>query len=400
MRLDRLADRVILLRPSISLATAADPPQAGGPRPLLFVEGEPADFDTPEFVKEAARQALREGWTKYGPTGGLPELKDCIRQKLSDENGLVYGPDEVVVTVGAKQAIFNALMALCNPGEEVLIPAPYWTSYPEQVRLVGGTTRILRTDGPSWRLTPGRLAEALSPKSRVLILNNPANPTGVVYTREELTALATVVERADLWVIADEIYEKYVYDGRAFTAFASLGPEIQQRTVTVNGVSKAFAMTGWRLGYAAGPASLIRAMTLVQGHSTSCANVMTQRATMAALRGGQEAVQTMVAAFQQRRDLMVNGLNRIGGIHCPRPEGALYVFPDVSRLLEGGSVGAPLRTSVELARYLLEEAGVAVVPGEAFGAERAMRMVIAAPPEQIAEALVRMESCLQRRIAR
>ncbi len=400
MNRDRLADRVASLRPSISLTAAAAPPAAGRPNPLLFVEGEPADFDTPEFVKAAAIQALRDGWTKYGPTGGLPELKDCIRQKLSQENGLVYGADEVLVTVGAKQAIFNALMALCNPGDEVLIPTPYWTSYPEQVRLVGATPRILLTQRPGWRLTPDILADVLSPKSRVLILNNPSNPTGVVYQREELVGFAAVAERADLWVIADEIYEKYVYDGRAFTAFASLGPEMQQRTVTVNGVSKAFAMTGWRLGYAAGPASLIRAMTLVQGHSTSCANVMTQRATMAALRGGQESVQTMVAAFQQRRDLMVNGLNRIGGIHCPRPEGALYVFPDVSRLLEGGSVGAPLRTSVELARYLLEEAGVAVLPGEAFGAERAMRMVIAVPPEQIEEALVRMESCLQGRIAR
>ena len=400
MNRDRLADRVASLRPSINLTAAAAPPAAGRPNPLLFVEGEPADFDTPEFVKAAAIQALRDGWTKYGPTGGLPELKDCIRQKLSQENGLVYGADEVLVTVGAKQAIFNALMALCNPGDEVLIPAPYWTSYPEQVRLVGATPRILLTQRPGWRLTPDILADVLSPKSRVLILNNPSNPTGVVYQREELVGFAAVAARADLWVIADEIYEKYVYDGRAFTAFASLGPEMQQRTVTVNGVSKAFAMTGWRLGYAAGPASLIRAMTLVQGHSTSCANVMTQRATMAALRGGQESVQTMVAAFQQRRDLMVNGLNRIGGIHCLRPEGALYVFPDVSRLLEGGSVGAPLRTSVELARYLLEEAGVAVVPGEAFGAERAMRMVIAVPPEQIEEALVRMESCLQRRIAR
>ena len=400
MNRDRLADRVASLRPSINLTAAAAPPAAGRPNPLLFVEGEPADFDTPEFVKAAAIQALRDGWTKYGPTGGLPELKDCIRQKLSQENGLVYGADEVLVTVGAKQAIFNALMALCNPGDEVLIPTPYWTSYPEQVRLVGATPRILLTQRPGWRLTPDILADVLSPKSRVLILNNPSNPTGVVYQREGLVGFAAVAERADLWVIADEIYEKYVYDGRAFTAFASLGPEMQQRTVTVNGVSKAFAMTGWRLGYAAGPASLIRAMTLVQGHSTSCANVMTQRATMAALRGGQESVQTMVAAFQQRRDLMVNGLNRIGGIHCLRPEGALYVFPDVSRLLEGGSVGAPLRTSVELARYLLEEAGVAVVPGEAFGAERAMRMVIAVPPEQIEEALVRMESCLQRRIAR
>ena len=400
MNRDRLADRVASLRPSISLTAAAAPPAAGRPNPLLFVEGEPADFDTPEFVKAAAIQALRDGWTKYGPTGGLPELKDCIRQKLSQENGLVYGADEVLVTVGAKQAIFNALMALCNPGDEVLIPTPYWTSYPEQVRLVGATPRILLTQRPGWRLTPDILADVLSPKSRVLILNNPSNPTGVVYQREELVGFAAVAERADLWVIADEIYEKYVYDGRAFTAFASLGPEMQQRTVTVNGVSKAFAMTGWRLGYAAGPASLIRAMTLVQGHSTSCANVMTQRATMAALRGGQESVQTMVAAFQQRRDLMVNGLNRIGGIHCLRPEGALYVFPDVSRLLEGGSVGAPLRTSVELARYLLEEAGVAVLPGEAFGAERAMRMVIAVPPEQIEEALVRMESCLQGRIAR
>ena len=400
MNRDRLADRVASLRPSINLTAAAAPPAAGRPNPLLFVEGEPADFDTPEFVKAAAIQALRDGWTKYGPTGGLPELKDCIRQKLSQENGLVYGADEVLVTVGAKQAIFNALMALCNPGDEVLIPTPYWTSYPEQVRLVGATPRILLTQRPGWRLTPDILADVLSPKSRVLILNNPSNPTGVVYQREELVGFAAVAERADLWVIADEIYEKYVYDGRAFTAFASLGPEMQQRTVTVNGVSKAFAMTGWRLGYAAGPASLIRAMTLVQGHSPSCANVMTQRATMAALRGGQESVQTMVAAFQQRRDLMVNGLNRIGGIHCPRPEGALYVFPDVSRLLEGGSVGAPLRTSVELARYLLEEAGVAVLPGEAFGAERAMRMVIAVPPEQIEEALVRMESCLQGRIAR
>ncbi len=400
MNRDRLADRVASLRPSISLTAAAAPPAAGRPNPLLFVEGEPADFDTPEFVKAAAIQALRDGWTKYGPTGGLPELKDCIRQKLSQENGLVYGADEVLVTVGAKQAIFNALMALCNPGDEVLIPTPYWTSYPEQVRLVGATPRILLTQRPGWRLTPDILADVLSPKSRVLILNNPSNPTGVVYQREEVVGFAAVAGRGDLWVIADEIYEKYVYDGRAFTAFASLGPEMQQRTVTVNGVSKAFAMTGWRLGYAAGPASLIRAMTLVQGHSTSCANVMTQRATMAALRGGQESVQTMVAAFQQRRDLMVNGLNRIGGIHCLRPEGALYVFPDVSRLLEGGSVGAPLRTSVELARYLLEEAGVAVLPGEAFGAERAMRMVIAVPPEQIEEALVRMESCLQRRIAR
>lgn len=394
MSTDRLAERVAALRPSISFTAAAAAGEPDRPRPLLFVEGEPADFDTPEVVKEAAIQALREGWTKYGPTAGLPELKECIRQKLAEENGLAYGADEVLVTVGAKQAIFNALMALCNPGDEVLIPAPYWTSYPEQVRLVGGVPRLLRTEAPGWRLRPEALEAALSPRSRVLILNNPANPTGVVYGRNDMAALARVAHRAGLWVIADEIYEKYVYDGRAFVAFASLGAEVRSRTVTVNGVSKAFAMTGWRLGYAAAPRALIQAMTLVQGHTTSCANVMTQRAAIAALRKGQEAPRRMAAAFQQRRDLLVKGLNGIPGVHCPCPEGALYVFPDVSGLLEAwGSRGGP-RTSAALARLLLEQANIALMPAEAFGAERALRMVFSVAPQQIEEALGRMRRCL------
>src|SRR5690606_21844468 len=350
--------------------------------------GEP-DADTPEAIKEAAVRALAAGRTKYTPAAGLPELREAIAEKLARVNGLPYRAENVLVTVGAKHAIFLALQALCNPGDRVLIPAPYWVSYADQASLVDAEPVILPTrEEDGFKLRPEVLSEAVQ-GARVLILNSPHNPTGAVYTPEELAALA---EAPGCWVISDEIYEPFVYDGARNESLLRLKPELQERAVVINGFSKAYAMTGWRLGYAAGPQPLVAAMTTLQSHATSNATTFAQVAAIEALQGSQASVETMVRTFRERRDLLLAGLRRLPGLSCPTPQGAFYLFPKVSGLFGRTWRGQVIQSSQQLAELLLEGAATATVPGTAFGTEGYLRLSYAASTERLAEALGRWQA--------
>jgi len=354
--------------------------------------GEP-DADTPEAIKEAAVRALAAGRTKYTPAAGLPELREAIAEKLARVNGLPYRAENVLVTVGAKHAIFLALQALCNPGDRVLIPAPYWVSYADQASLVDAEPVILPTrEEDGFKLRPEVLSEAVQ-GARVLILNSPHNPTGAVYTPEELAALGEVLAEAPgCWVISDEIYEPFVYDGARNESLLRLKPELQERAVVINGFSKAYAMTGWRLGYAAGPQPLVAAMTTLQSHATSNATTFAQVAAIEALQGSQASVETMVRTFRERRDLLLAGLRRLPGLSCPTPQGAFYLFPKVSGLFGRTWRGQVIQSSQQLAELLLEGAATATVPGTAFGSEGYLRLSYAASTERLAEALDRWQA--------
>jgi len=392
----KLAQRIGNITPSRTLAidTRARELASKGVDVVNFGVGEP-DFDTPEHIKEAAITALRQGFTKYTDTSGIRELKEAIRNKLLRDNGLEYGLNQIIVTVGGKQALYNAFMALCQEGDEVLIPTPYWVSYPEQVKLAGATPVYLTTDEKTgFKVTPQQLEGAITPRTKVFLLNSPSNPSGAVYTREELEGLAEVCVKHGLYVISDEIYEKLVYDGQKHISIASLGPEIKRLTVVINGMSKAYAMTGWRMGYAAAEPEIIKAMTAVQGHSTSNPTSIVQKASVAALEGPQEPVFKMVAEYNKRRDYVVERLNRLRGFLTPVPPGAFYVFPNVAELF-GQKVGdTVIRDGDHLAEVLLNEAGVAVVPGSAFGAPANLRFSYATSMERIKEGLDRLERLL------
>lgn len=392
----KLAQRIGNITPSRTLAidTRARELASKGVDVVNFGVGEP-DFDTPEHIKEAAITALRQGFTKYTDTSGIRELKEAIRNKLLRDNGLEYGLNQIIVTVGGKQALYNAFMALCQEGDEVLIPTPYWVSYPEQVKLAGATPVYLTTDEKTgFKVTPPQLEGAITPRTKVFLLNSPSNPSGAVYTREELEGLAEVCVKHGLYVISDEIYEKLVYDGQKHISIASLGPEIKRLTVVINGMSKAYAMTGWRMGYAAAEPEIIKAMTAVQGHSTSNPTSIVQKASVAALEGPQEPVFKMVAEYNKRRDYVVERLNRLRGFLTPVPPGAFYVFPNVAELF-GQKVGnTVIRDGDHLAEVLLNEAGVAVVPGSAFGAPANLRFSYATSMERIKEGLDRLERLL------
>ncbi len=350
--------------------------------------GEP-DFDTPPHIVEAAYQALKGGFTHYVNSRGIGPLLAAISDKLEADNGLSYAPDrEILVTIGGKQAIFAAIMATVEAGDEVLILDPAWVSYDPMVRLAGGVPVHVSLDpADGFRITERALMSRLSPRTRMVVFNSPNNPTGRVATDEELAAIATVAERANLLVISDEIYEKLVYEGRRHRSVASL-PGMRERTFVVNGFSKSYAMTGWRLGYMAGPANLMGAVLKVHQHSVTCATSFAQKAAVAALTGPQDDLLRMVAEFRARRDLVVQGLNAIPGVKCPPIEGAFYAFPDVSAYGTGTEVG----------QRLLQEAGVAVVPGVAFGASFAnhVRLSFAASRETLERALEAMRAALAR----
>ncbi len=393
----RLSSRVNAISPSptVSLDARAKELARQGVDVISFGVGEP-DFDTPEPVKEAGIAAIRAGFTRYTPVQGLPELREAIAAKLARENGLEYSPAQILVSSGAKESLYHAVMALCEPGDEVLIPSPYWVTYPEQVKLAGGVPVPVPT-GPEdgFKVTPALLAERAGPRTRLLILNNPANPTGAVYTRPELEALADFCLRRDIAIIADEVYEKLVYDAE-FVSVAALGPEVKARTVLVNGVSKAYAMTGWRIGYAAAEPAVIRAMTALQSHSTTHPAAMAQKAAAAALSGDQGAVAAMVAEFRRRRDYVVERLARLPGLRVARPEGAFYVFPNVEQLLGRRLDGRTVATDLDLAEVLLVEGRVALVPGTAFGAPGHLRLSYATSLERLREGLDRLEAVLAR----
>lgn len=371
--------------PTLGLTAQIARMKAEGIDVVGFGAGEP-DFDTPEPIKEAAIAALKQGMTKYTPSGGTEALRRAICDKLSRENGLTYTPRQVLVSVGAKHTLFNISQAVLDPGDEVIIPVPYWVSYPEQVKLAGATPVFVEAaEAEGFRVTAAAIARAVTPRTRMLILNSPSNPTGAALDRSELERIARLAVERDLIVVSDEIYEKLTYDGREHTSIASLGHEIHRRTLTVNGFSKAYSMTGWRLGYVAGDEEVVAAMGRIQDQSTSNPTSFAQAGAVAALTGSQEPVARMAAAFEARRNLIVERLNAIPGIRCVKPDGAFYVFPNVSGLLSDR-----MPDGDALAEYLLREARVGVVPGSGFGAPNYVRLSYATSPEQIEEGVARI----------
>jgi aspartate aminotransferase len=380
--------------PTLTIDTRAKEMLASGIEVINFGAGEP-DFDTPEHIRESARQAIERGMTRYTAVDGTPALKEAIINKLERDNGLRYTPGQIVVSVGAKHSLYNAFQVLCQPGDEVILPSPFWVSYLEQIKLAGATVRLVEMRPENeFKLTPAELSAALTPRSRILVLNSPSNPTGAVYSRAELEALVPVVLNAGLTVISDEIYEYLVYDNHVHVSIAALGPEIKERTVVINGVSKAYAMTGWRIGYAAAPEPIARAMTGLQGHSTSNPCSVSQAAAVAALNGSQEPTRRMVAEFAVRRRYMLERLESIPGVSCPRPGGAFYLFPDM-RVFWGRSFsGRKINNATELAALLLDEVQVAVVPGIGFGNDNHIRLSYATDLETIREGLNRLTTFL------
>jgi aspartate aminotransferase len=360
---------------------------------LSFGAGEP-DFPTPSPIAEAGVTAIHEGQTKYTAVNGIQELREAIAGRLRDDLDLHYSPEQIVVTNGAKEALYNAFQALLAPGDEVIIPAPYWVSYEAQVLLAGGTPVIVPTaEEDGFKLRPDQLEDHLTPRTRLLVLNTPCNPTGAVYSAEELRALGAALHPTDVGVISDEIYQRISYNGPS-PSFAAAVPDLFDRTILINGASKAYSMTGWRIGYAAGPLEVIKAMHKVQSHSTSNASSISQYAALAAFHGPQDAVDAMAAAFRQRRDVIVDLLNRIPGIRCALPEGAFYAFPNVQGVLGRTIDGRCIDSSLDLAAMLLESAYIATVPGEAFGAAGYLRLSYACDMATIREGLARIATAL------
>jgi aspartate aminotransferase len=353
--------------------------------------GEP-DFDTLPAAREGGIAAIEQGFTRYTPTPGIAELREAIAKKLKDDNGLEYKAGQVVVSNGAKQSIYNALMVLLDPGDEVVIPTPAWVSYPEMVRLAGGVPVMVDTEPDQYRLDAKGLAAAITPRTKVILLNNPSNPTGVVYTDAELRMVAELAVEHDLYVISDEIYEKLTY-GAEFISIASLGPEILQRTITVNGFSKAYAMTGWRMGYAAANGEIAEAMSSFQSQVTSGASSISQKAALAALRADQAPVEAMRVQFDRRRRYVADRLQRMPGVHLDGlPEGAFYIFPRVDELYGKRADGIEIDGSIRFAEALLERARVAVVPGLPFGSDRHIRLSYACSLETLTEGMDRLET--------
>jgi aspartate aminotransferase len=394
----KLAARVTKIKPSPTLAVTmrAKALQAQGRDIIGFGAGEP-DFDTPANIKEAAIRAIREGFTKYTPVGGTDDLKDAIITKLKRDNDLAYGRSQVVVSCGAKHTLYNIAQALFERGDEVIIPSPYWVSYPDIVLLAGARPVIVPTTAATgFKLTPERLEKAIRKKTKAVIINSPSNPTGAVYSLEELRGIADVLLSKGVLAISDDIYERILYDGLPFHNIANVSEAMKDRCIVVNGVSKAYAMTGWRIGYAAGPERVISAVTEMQSQSTSNAASISQKASVEALAGDQSAVSVMTAEFQKRRDYIVKALNGIRGISCMKPPGAFYVFPRVSRLYGKGAGNRKMTHSVDLSEFLLEEAGVAVVPGSAFGNDHYIRLSYAASMQDIEEGVRRIKAAVEK----
>lgn len=349
--------------------------------------GEP-DFDTPEYIKEAAVQALRNGATKYTDTAGIPELKAAIREKLRRDNDLEYAPEQIVVSCGAKHSIYNLLQVLVQEGDEVVIQAPYWTSYPDMIALAGARPVIVRTtEETGFRMEPGQLAEAITSRTRAMIFNSPSNPTGAVYPPEQVAEIAGIAARNGIPVISDEIYESFTYDGMRHASLVAAHPGMRELGIVVNGVSKAYAMTGWRIGYAAGPTEIMRACNKLQSQITSNPTAVAQYAAAAALRGDPAVVRSMIAEYQKRRDHMLARLARIRGLRCRKPEGAFYLFVNVA-----AQYGPHIRGSIDWAETLLERKAVAVVPGAGFGDDDYVRLSYASSMKSLDAALDRIET--------
>ncbi|MCL5778529.1 pyridoxal phosphate-dependent aminotransferase [Limibaculum sp. FT325] len=390
-----LADALARVKPSptIAVTTLAAELKAAGRDIIGLGAGEP-DFDTPDNIKEAAIAAIRAGKTKYTAPDGIPELKKAICAKFARENGLDYKPSQISVGTGGKQVLYNALIATLNPGDEVLIPAPYWVSYPDMVLLGGGVPVVIPTSIDSaFKITAGQLEAAITPKTKWLIFNSPSNPSGAGYSRSELKALTDVLMRhPHVWVMTDDMYEHIAYEGFEFVTPVQVEPGLYERTLTVNGVSKAYAMTGWRIGYAGGPEHLIKAMAKVQSQSTSNPCTISQWAAVEALNGPQDYIATSCRAFQRRRDLVVSMLNQAAGVECPTPEGAFYVYPSIRKLIgKTTPSGVVIENDEVFCTQLLETEGVAAVFGAAFGTSPNFRVSYATSDEVLEQACQRIQ---------
>jgi aspartate aminotransferase len=394
----QLARRIRQIPPSATLAlnAKANHLKAQGVDIVNFGVGEP-DFDTPDNIREAAIRAIREGFTRYTPVGGIPELKAAIADKFQADYGLSYQPGEIVVSCGGKHALYNLFQVLFDQGDEVVIPAPYWVSYVPMAMLAEATPVIIPTrEANGFKLTAAELQARLTPRTKGLVINSPSNPTGGVYTQDELAALAEVVLAAGLYVISDDIYDKILFDGAKFVNIAMLSPELKARTFVLNGVSKAYAMTGWRIGYLAGPEAGIKAADNLQSQSTSNPNSVAQKAAVEALTGPQDSVQTMVAEFAWRRDDIYRRVLAIPGVTTPKPAGAFYIFPNFSAYYDRLTPVPGQSHSGALAAYLLEEARVAAVPGDEFGEDQCLRFSYATSRERIATGLSRIKAALEK----
>jgi aspartate aminotransferase len=384
----KLTARVNQVSPSLTLAISAKAKgmKAEGIDVCSFSAGEP-DFDTPDHIKAAAKQALDDGKTKYGPAAGEPALRSAIAHKLHQDNNLPYKAENIIVTNGGKYSLFNLMLTLIEPGDEVIIPSPYWVSYPEMVKLAGGNPVIVPTSTDNgYKITPNQLQSAVTPKTKLFILNSPSNPTGAVYSPDEIKAIAQVVVAEDLLVVSDEIYEKILYDGATHLSIGATSPEAFERTITSSGFAKSYAMTGWRIGYAAAPPEIIKAMTTIQGHSTSNVCTFAQYGAVAALEGTQEPVQNMLKAFTQRRKVMVDHLTAINRIQTIIPYGAFYIF---------ANIGATGLKSLDFCNKLLETHHVAAIPGVAFGADDCIRFSYATDMTSIEKGMERFAKFVQ-----
>jgi len=379
-----VSEKLRQISPSLTLAitSQAKALKNQGEDVINFAAGEP-DFATPEHICRAAEKAIRDGKTRYTPAKGMPELIDAVREKFRRDNRLQFVPEEIIISSGAKYALYAAFQAICNPGDEVIIPSPYWVTYPEQVKLAGAVPVILETrEEDEFRINRDRLSAAITARTKALIISSPANPTGAGLPLGDLEFIAEEASKNDFYVISDEIYEKLVFDGFEAVSIASLSDDIRKRSIVINGVSKSYAMTGWRVGYLAAPANIAKAIASYQSHTTSNPSTISQYAALAALAGDQNCVEEMRKAYQERRDLMMEWFARLPEISCVKPVGTFYTFPNISGLG---------KTSIELARELLEKALLAVVPGVAFGADTNLRMSFADSPENLEKGLRRLD---------
>ncbi|MBF0152566.1 MAG: pyridoxal phosphate-dependent aminotransferase [Magnetococcales bacterium] len=395
-----LSSRVQKVKPSPTLAVTAKAKELKdqGRDVVGLGSGEP-DFDTPDHIKEAAIEAIRKGFTKYTPVAGIPELRKAIIGKFKRDNGLEFRPNQIVVTVGGKQAFYNLAQAMLNPGDQVIIPAPYWVSYPDMVLLADGEPVIVdTTEANGFKMRPADLEAAITPRTRLVVINSPSNPTGAAYTRDELAALGEVLLRhPHVWVVSDDIYEKIVFGDFVFSTIAQVVPGLQDRTITMNGVSKTYSMTGWRIGYAAGPAEVIQAMETIQSQSTSNATSISQKAALVAIEGDQNCLRPMVDAFRQRRDFVVQRFNAIPGMHCRTPEGSFYAYPCFSGLVgRRTDKGKIITDSNVLSEYLLEGFDVAVVAGASFGKDPYFRISYATSMANLEKAMTRIHTAAER----
>ncbi len=394
----KLSDRSKLIKPAVTLALAAKAQtmRAEGVDLVNFTAGEP-DFDTPERIKEAAVQALKKGMTKYTDVRGIEPLREAVTEKYLKEFGLRYTRDEVLVSCGGKHALYNIIQAVIDHGDEVIIPAPYWVSYSDMILLAGGTPKLIPTrEEDGFRITPQQLKSALTSKSRAFVLNSPSNPTGAAYSRDHLEALCRVLEQHDCLIFSDDIYEKIVYDDFRFHSIINVSPKLRERTIIFNSVSKTYAMTGWRIGFAIGPAPAISAAAKIQSQSTSNPTSIAQAAALEALRGPQDEVKEMVREFQKRRDVIVKRLNSIPGLRCFNPQGAFYVFPNVRSLFREKAGGNKLTSASDFTEYLLDKARVLAIPGEDFGSSENIRISYATSLEEIERGCERIENAVKK----